>query len=65
MNINILFMLLGVCIYNYYKQYWSLEYLVEMLLKIYLLLLFAVIFSVQRSNLHIYTSSYLFAFITF
>lgn len=64
-NVNILFMLLGVCIYNYYMRYWHLEDLVEMIVKIYLLLIFSAIFSVHRSNLQLYTSSYLFAFITF
>lgn len=64
-NINILFMLLGVCVYNRYQKYWTSEEFIEMLVKIYLLLIFSVVFSVHKSTLQLYTSSYLFSLLTF
>lgn len=64
-NINILYMLLGVCIYNYYRKYLALEDLVKMLVTLYMLLCFSVIFSAERNQLQLYTVSYLFGLLTF
>lgn len=64
-NINILYMLLGVCIYNYYKKYWTVEAFTSMLIIIYLMLGLSVAFSYLRDMLQLYTTSYLFGLLTF
>lgn len=64
-NINILYIMLGISAFNYYRGHWTLQQLVAMSIKLFFLLCWCVYFSFERGAIQDYTVSYLFGFLTF
>lgn len=64
-NINLLYIMLGICAFKYYSGHWTLQQLVATSAKLFFLLCWCVYFSFERGALQDYTVSYLFGFLTF